>query len=236
MAKATTIRFTDDMYARLDRASSWTGLPVNSIVVAACLEWMSRHTPDPGLQTLGTSVTPAGFAGIQTPPRWATLRRAVKLATDASVGSAPYPFERFTDTAQNMLRAAQNEVEKGGHSYIGTEHLLLAVFALPESQAGKALASLGVQEAPVRADLAALIGSGKQSSVRRVLPTNRVKRVIDLAFKLCGAAGDPRVSSGHILLALASEGEGIAAHMLKDRGATVERIESTLDANTELEP
>ena len=67
MTKATTIRFTDDVFARLDQASSWTGMPVNSIVVAACLEWMQRHSPDPRLpgdeRTHGDTPLPGSYPG-----------------------------------------------------------------------------------------------------------------------------------------------------------------------------
>jgi len=64
--------------------------------------------------------------------------------------------------------------------------------------------------------------------IRESIPTARVKKVIELAFQLCGSMGDPRVSTGHTLLALATEGEGIAAHVMKDLGATRQRIESEL--------
>ena len=47
--------------------------------------------------------------------------------------------------------------------------------------------------------------------------------------------GDPRVSTGHVLLALATEGEGIAAHVLKYLGATKVRIQSELSVLTEPE-
>jgi ATP-dependent Clp protease ATP-binding subunit ClpA len=40
--------------------------------------------------------------------------------------------------------------------------------------------------------------------------------------------GDPRVSTGHLLLALVTDDEGIAAHVLKDLSATRQRIESQL--------
>ncbi|HVH62603.1 MAG TPA: Clp protease N-terminal domain-containing protein [Candidatus Dormibacteraeota bacterium] len=235
MARATTIRFTDDMYARLDSASSWTGLPVNSIVVAACLEWMSRHVPDPSLSTPGTFVAPAGFLPRQTPPRWATLRRAVKLASGKHT-EAFYPFERFSSTAQRMLTAAQLESDKSHHSYIGTEHLLLAAFADPASHAAKILAALNVHEQQVRTTLDKVLGRDQRTIVQKMIPTSRVKKVIEIAFRLCSAEGAPSVSTGHILLALSSGGEGIAAHVLKDLGAPVEKIESALEELTEPEP
>ena len=40
--KSTTIRFADTLYRQLEGASKVTGLPVNSIVVVACLEWLQK--------------------------------------------------------------------------------------------------------------------------------------------------------------------------------------------------
>ena len=228
MPKATTVRFTDEMFARLDQASARTGMPVNSIVIAACLEWMSRHAPE--------QARPADqFVPPHPPPRWATIRRAVKLASTKH-GRPVYPFERFTATAEAMLTASQAEADKSGMHYIGTEHLLLACFADPVSQAARALHWLEVSEQEVRKRLEELIGRERRTVAQRMVPTSRVKKVVELAFKFCGSAHEPRVSTGHLLLALSAEGEGIAARVLRELGAPVERIESALDVIRDPEP
>ncbi len=219
MPKATTVRLTDEMFARLDQASAQTGMPINSIVVAACLEWMSRHLAGP---LPVATILPAA-------PRWATLRRAVELAGVKRSTSSVYPFERFTATAQKMLTHAQGEAKAAGHAYIGTEHLLLAAFADSSSESAAVLATLGVSEGAARATIDKVLRGKKLAPRDRIVPTARVKKVIELAFKLCGAAGQPRVTSGHILLALSIEGQGIAAHVLSDLGASKENIESALD-------
>ncbi|OLE79716.1 MAG: hypothetical protein AUG06_07060 [Actinobacteria bacterium 13_1_20CM_2_65_11] len=139
-----------------------------------------------------------------------------------------YPFERFTSHAKELLTLAQTEALKAGYSYIGTEHMLLAAFGDAEFQSAKILAALSIEEAAVRSATDKAIGRHKTSIPTRIVPTSRVKVVIELAFKLCGSAGDPKVSTGHLLLAVATEGQGIAAHVLKDLGATKERIESEM--------
>lgn len=232
MARATTIRLTDEVFARLDQASARTGMPVNSIVIAACLEWIDRHTLAEAQSD--TSATPAAF--LMSRPRWATIRRAVKLAVAERVASPFYPFERFTTTAQKMLTAAQDEASKSAFTYIGTEHLLLAGFADGKSHSAVILASLGVRENAVRTTLDKILRGKMPPPNPDIIPTSRVKRVIELAFKQCSAAGDPSVSTAHILLGLASEGKGIAARILRDMGATAEQINAAREALTESEP
>jgi ATP-dependent Clp protease ATP-binding subunit ClpC len=139
-----------------------------------------------------------------------------------------YPFEQFTPSAQKLLTLSQTEALKAGFSYIGTEHMMLAAFGDADFQSAKILAALGVEETAVRSALDKVLGRKKRAVPTKIIPTSRVKKVIEQAFQLCSEMGDPRVSTGHVLLALATEGEGIAAHVLKDLGATKERIESQL--------
>ncbi len=234
MAKATTVRFTDEIYQRLDQASARTGLPVNSIVIAACLEWMQRHAPEviPEVQ-VGTWPGPGPMA--ITPPRWSTLNRAVKLAMTRKHKADSYPFDRFTDHSKSLLTLAQDEAQKAGFSYIGTEHLLIAAFGRPDFHSAQVLATLNVKENAVRDAVKNAIGRRKLPTVVGIIPTSRVKKVIETAFAVCGTMGRPRVETGHILLALAIEGDGIAAHVLEDMGAGGAQIEKELDQLTEPE-
>jgi hypothetical protein len=228
------------MYARLDQASARTGLPVNSIVIAACLDWLQHHAPSPevaqiGPPLLGPDLLRQGSAFKQA-PRWATLRRAVELAAKPLARHPQmYPFDRFTDQAKELLTLAQLEVEKSGFSYIGTEHLLLACFGNAEFHAAKLLALLGIKEEDARAAIDKAIGEKRPAKARRIIPTSRVKRVIEIAFNLCGSMGDARVGTNHLLLALAVELDGIAAHVLKDLGATKEAIVSKMPELSEPE-
>jgi len=234
MPKATTVRFTDEMFGRLDQASARTGMPVNSIVIAACLEWMERHTPAPGKSLIDVEPT-TYLQRLTVPPRWATLRRAVEVAVGKGASSGMYPFERFTSKAKSFLTLSQTEALTAGYSYIGTEHMLLAAFGDPDFQSAKVLAALGVEETTVRSAIKHVLGTKKMPIPTKIIPTSRVKIVIEQAFRLCSAAGDPKVSTGNLLLGLVVEEEGIAAHVLKDLGATRERIESEMAQLTEPE-
>jgi hypothetical protein len=238
MAKATTVRFTDEMFARLDQASARTGMPVNSIVIAACLEWMQRHTPEAYADP--REVTWGGGPPINAvPPRWSTISRAVKRAVGRVERPGMYPFERFTDQAKELLTKAQGEAEKAGFSYIGTEHLLLAAFGNPEFHSARVLRSIGIEEDAVRLAIKNVLGRAQRIPPQPIIPTSRVKKVIEIAFHLSGTGapeGVPvRVGTHHILLGLAVEGQGIAAHVLSDLGATRKRIETEVAKLTEPE-
>jgi ClpA/ClpB-like protein len=229
VARATTVRFSDEVFARLDQASARTGMPVNSIVVAACLEWMQRHL------TSGPPTESEPALQVQMfRPRWSTLRRAVQLAGSAAT-SRVYPFDAFTVGAQGMLTAAQKEAKASGLSYIGTEHLLLAAFSDGTSDSARILATLGVTEQSVRSMLDKMLKAKKVRRDTMMVPTSRVKKVIELAFNICGSMGAHRVTTGHILAALARESEGIASRVLGELGLKSNAIESALAGVTESE-
>ena len=92
-----------------------------------------------------------------------------------------YPFERMSEDAKRTLVYAQEEAEALGAGYIGTEHFLLAMFRLGEGSAHRALLLLGVDGVRVRNQLESVFGKGPGRSVR-LIPTTRVKRVIEIAF------------------------------------------------------
>ncbi len=44
-ARQTTARFGPDLYGRLILAADCAGLPLNSVIIVACMEWMEQHYP-----------------------------------------------------------------------------------------------------------------------------------------------------------------------------------------------
>jgi hypothetical protein len=140
-----------------------------------------------------------------------------------------YPFERFTESAKKVLTLAQQEAERSHHSYIGTEHLLLGLLRQPDTTAADVLGELGVDTDTVRATIASVLGRNERIVIQQIIPTSRVKMVIEIAFDEAGRRGQQFVEPGHILAALVIEGEGIAAHVLADLGATRDRVLEALD-------
>lgn len=69
-----------------------------------------------------------------------------------------YPFERFTERAKKALTLAQEEAESAGHSYIGTEHLLLGLLGAAERNprgdfSPETVSDLGIDPARVRQEI-----------------------------------------------------------------------------------
>jgi hypothetical protein len=134
-----------------------------------------------------------------------------------------YPFEKFAEDAKKVLTMAQEEAERGHYPYIGTEHLLLGVLR-GDGPGGDALRSLNVRIEDVRPVIDKVLDRNERILGKQIIPTSRVKKVIELSFEESHREGHNFVDTGHLLVALMLEGEGIAAHVLQDLGATRSRI------------
>jgi Clp amino terminal domain, pathogenicity island component len=73
-------------------------------------------------------------------------------------------FERFTSDARATVVGAQEHARRLGHSFIGCEHLLLAVCGTAEP-AGAALRAHGVTPARVESEIVRLVGPGRTSDL-----------------------------------------------------------------------
>jgi hypothetical protein len=130
-----------------------------------------------------------------------------------------YPFERFSEPAKKVITLAHGEAEAAQHSYIGTEHLLLGLLRCEEGMAHQALDALGVELAAARQRIEAAVGPGTEVAVQ-IVPTARVKKVIEEAFEECQRLGDRHVGTHHLLLGLLLEEDGLAARVLGELGVT----------------
>jgi Clp amino terminal domain, pathogenicity island component len=133
-------------------------------------------------------------------------------------------FERFTDRARNVVKLAQVEARGLGHSYIGTEHVLLGLLDEPEGVGARALVSLGMSTDKVRADVERIIGRGGGAPDGHIPFTPRAKKVLELALREALQLGHNYIGTEHIVLGLVREGEGVAAKILVESGANLPEV------------
>ena len=67
---------------------------------------------------------------------------------------------RFTSTALGAIRLAQENAARLGHSYVGSEHLLLGLAGQEFSPAAMALRKAGADSRCLRAAIAQRVGTG----------------------------------------------------------------------------
>jgi hypothetical protein len=136
-------------------------------------------------------------------------------------GAARSMFERFTDRARRVVVVlAEDEARMRSHDWIGTEHLLLGLIQDGNGIAINALESLGISLEAVRQQVDEIIGTGQQAPRAGRLPfTPRSRKVLELSSDEAGLLGHDYVSTGHLLLSLIRESDGVAGQVLANLGA-----------------
>jgi Clp amino terminal domain, pathogenicity island component len=133
-------------------------------------------------------------------------------------------FERFTDRARRVMVLAEEEARMLNHNYIGTEHLLLGLVLEPEGVAARALESLEISPEAVRQQVEEIVGQGQQAPSGHIAFTPRAKKVMELARREAKQLGHNYIGTEHILLGLIREGGGVAAQVLVQLGADLDRV------------
>ena len=112
-----------------------------------------------------------------------SLKDAISRAN--GTGEPGVPTQGLTKHAWQAIEKAASDAARLGHSYIGTEHLLLGILRQPDCGGARALAAAGLSVNDIYTDILAVFGTGsfKPRSQPPVQPKATVKhsetRVLD---------------------------------------------------------
>lgn len=133
-------------------------------------------------------------------------------------------FERFTEKARRVVVYAQEEARMLNQNYIGTEHLLLGLIREEEGIAARAIKNLNISLENVRTQIEEIIGRGTSTPSAHIPFTPRAKKVLELSLRESLQLGHNYIGTEHILLGLIREGEGIAARVMINLGADLDKV------------
>ncbi len=126
------------------------------------------------------------------------------------------------------MRLAGEQARELRHSFIGTEHILLALFLEPDGTASQLLASFGVSHGQVRAAVVRMMGIGIGEPEGDLGLTGPAQEVLDRARAEASIRDDRQVGTEHILLALVHKPSGAATRILLELDADPVDIRSAL--------
>ena len=158
------------------------------------------------------------------PRFWNRWRRRRQSKADLEL----LPLGQFTSAAKRTLKLAEQESVRSHHSYLGSEHVVLALLHQRATFAGETLSQLAVSESEVRAVIETVLGHKQRIELLEIIPTARVKKIIELALREARGRRSITIRTDDLLLGVLIEGEGLGAHVLQDRGANLNRVRETL--------
>lgn len=135
-----------------------------------------------------------------------------------------FKFTGFTEKANKSLNAAVKAAEDLGHTYIGSEHILLGLLSDTSTVAGAVLAAHNITYADIEDELKRSIGVGVPTELQPDDFTPRSKNILETSVAFARQMGQQLVGTEHVLLAIAREGSCSATLLLSRAGASMQDI------------
>ncbi len=139
--------------------------------------------------------------------------------------------DKFTLRAQNALNCSLLAASELGHTYIGTEHLLLGLSAEKKSAASKILEEHNVTTRRIRDAIAQFAGTGLRTSLTPSDMTPRTKRIIESAYQSAAQTPVGYIGTEHLLYAILEEKDCVATKLLVTLGVNVQDLKSDILAS-----
>jgi ATP-dependent Clp protease ATP-binding subunit ClpA len=158
----------------------------------------------------------------------------------------------YTSRAKKVLELSMSEARSLHHSYVGTEHLLLGVIAEQKGIAAQVLSDFGVTLEKARAETLRLLGAERSPNPEPVAAhpttpgyarsrgpygvalvedfTGRARDALRAAYDEAASREHRTVDLTHVLLALASREDGMAAVLLDQVAGSRKRVMEALVA------
>jgi len=133
-------------------------------------------------------------------------------------------YGRFTEKAERAINLSQESAMQLGHSYVGTEHLLLGLLREGTGVAARVMQGQGVTEEKVLKEIDELIGRGESGAKQPLDFTPRTKRVLEISLLEARRLGHSYIGTEHLLLGIMKEGESVAVRILADLGVDPQKM------------
>jgi len=140
-------------------------------------------------------------------------------------------FEYFNQKAIKAVMFAQEEARRAGHSVVGTEHLLLGLIGEATAAAALILKDLKVTLHESRRLIEGMTGRGTGYSPVNIPFTPKAKKMFEQAFQEARQLGEQAIAPEHLLLAITSDPESLAAKILIMQGVDLIKLRGLLLKN-----
>ena len=146
--------------------------------------------------------------------------------------------ENFSKRVQLIIKQSKEEAIRLGHSYVGSEHLLLGLLKENSGVGKKVLEVYDIDPDEMVTMIEDMIKTSGGTMTLGHLPlTRRAERILRNAFSEASTRGETVADDEHLLLAMLRESEGIAFEILKSFSLDYDTISDLVKtSDDELQP
>ena len=140
---------------------------------------------------------------------------------------------RFTKSAQDALNKSLYFAREFGHTYVGSEHLLIGLISETDGIASNALSARGASKEKIIDIIIKNMGTGSPTNINASDLTPRTKQIIEMSAYESSRYGHGYIGTEHLLLALLEETGCVANKILEAIGISVSDIRKDITAYLE---
>ncbi len=122
---------------------------------------------------------------------------------------------KFTEKAEKVLNNALKYASEYGHTYIGSEHILLALCSDPLSCSFAILSKCGVTKRQIEDGMKEYSGTGKKTNLSAKDMTPGCKKIVESSYKSSLKYSSAKIGTEHILLAVVEQRDSVAVKILE---------------------
>ncbi len=137
-------------------------------------------------------------------------------------------MERFSKLAAHALERSLSQAEELGHTYLGSEHLLLGLIKESDGVAARMLLSKGITADKLRSSIRRRTGTGSPTLLSINDMTPRLEGIITKAGSLAHRYGFSVVGTDHLLMALCEAPEAMGYKLLAELGCEPRKLSAAL--------
>ena len=142
--------------------------------------------------------------------------------------------ENFSKRVQLIIKQSKEEAIRLGHSYVGSEHLLIGLLKEESGLAKKVIDVFDIDSNDMIAMVEDMIKSSGGTMTLGHLPlTRRAERILRNAYNEATKRNESIADDEHVLLALLLESEGIARDILKSFSLDYDTVNDLIGSNDE---
>ena len=133
------------------------------------------------------------------------------------------PFARFTDRTRKVMLLAAEEAFNFGHTFIGSEHILLGIYREGTAVAVELLNKAGLTEANLRGEIENLLRAVGPAGNGHFHLTYHARQALSIAAGFTTSDAPRRIDSDHLVLGMLKQQSGIVDQVFINFG--IKRLE-----------
>ncbi|MCR5601772.1 MAG: ATP-dependent Clp protease ATP-binding subunit [Ruminococcus sp.] len=141
--------------------------------------------------------------------------------------------DKFSKKASAVIDGAVEYASELGHTYVGSEHILLSISGEGTTEAAELLIESGISFDDLKKEIISMVGNGTPSILNQRFFTTATKNILETAYRSAHNTGKKQAATEHILAAIIKESSCTACTIMKNLGVDIIKICERLELLTD---